>query len=64
MGSPARDSAVEYLDVLSGSAGEEAEGSIFRVSNPEDEDLGLRFDLTVPLSTFRLAVPPRDGSSL
>ena len=42
--------AIEYLDVLSGSAGEEAQESIFRVSNPEEEELGLRFDLTVPLS--------------
>ena len=42
--------AIEYLDVLSGSAGEEAQQSIFRVTNPEDEALGLRFDLTVPLA--------------
>ena len=42
--------AIEYLDVLSGSAGQEAQQSIFRVLNPEDEELGLRFDLTVPLS--------------
>ena len=48
--SPLETPAVEYLDVLSGSAGEEAQKSIFRVSNPEEEDLGLRFDLTVPLS--------------
>ena len=48
--SPLETPAVEYLDVLSGSAGEEAQGSIFRVTNPEEEALGLRFDLTVPLS--------------
>ena len=48
--SPLDTPAIEYLDVLSGSAGEEAQQSIFRVSNPEREDLGLRFDLTVPLS--------------
>ena len=33
--------AIEYLDVLSGSAGEEAQQSIFRVSCPEKEPLGL-----------------------
>ena len=38
--SPLETPAVEYLDVLSGSAGQEAQGQIFRVSNPEDEDLG------------------------
>jgi histidyl-tRNA synthetase len=42
--------AIEFLDVLSGSAGQEAQQSIFRVTNPEDEALGLRFDLTVPLA--------------
>ncbi len=48
---PLATPAIEYLDVLSGSAaGEEAQASIFRVQNPEEEDLGLRFDLTVPLA--------------
>ncbi len=47
---PLSTPAVEFLDVLSGSAGQEAQQSIFRVSNPEKEDLGLRFDLTVPLA--------------
>ena len=36
--------------VLAGSAGQEAQQSIFRVTNPENEALGLRFDLTVPLA--------------
>lgn len=48
--SPLETPAIEYLDVLSGSAGEETQNSIFRVTNPEEEALGLRFDLTVPLS--------------
>ncbi|HUP63331.1 MAG TPA: histidine--tRNA ligase [Thermoanaerobaculia bacterium] len=47
---PLTTPAIEYLDVLSGSAGQEAQQSIFRVSNPENEALGLRFDLTVPLA--------------
>jgi histidyl-tRNA synthetase len=43
--------AIEYLDVLRGSsAGSEAQQSIFTVQSPEKEDLGLRFDLTVPLA--------------
>ncbi len=48
--SPLETPAVEYMDVLSGSAGQEAQQSMFSVSNPEEEALGLRFDLTVPLS--------------
>lgn len=47
---PISTPAIEYLDVLKGSAGQEAQQSIFTVSNPEGEALGLRFDLTVPLS--------------
>jgi histidyl-tRNA synthetase len=43
--------AIEYLDVLRGSsAGQETAQLIFTVSNPEEEELGLRFDLTVPLA--------------
>ncbi len=47
---PISTPAVEYLDVLTGSAGQETQQSIFTVANPEGEALGLRFDLTVPLS--------------
>ena len=47
---PLNTPAIEFLDVLSGSAGQEAQQSLFRVSNPEQEELGLRFDLTVPLA--------------
>jgi histidyl-tRNA synthetase len=48
---PLATPAIEYLDVLRGSsAGQEAQQSIFTVSNPEEEELGLRFDLTVPLA--------------
>ncbi|MBV8199809.1 MAG: histidine--tRNA ligase, partial [Acidobacteria bacterium] len=42
--------AIEYLDVLTGTAGQETQQSIFTVQNPEREPLGLRFDLTVPLA--------------
>src|SRR5204863_4353036 len=47
---PLSTPAIEFLDVLSGSAGQEAQQSIFRVTNPEREELGLRFALTVPLA--------------
>src|SRR5689334_7545024 len=47
---PLATPAIEYIDVLSGTAGHEAQQSIFRVMNPEREELGLRFDLTVPLA--------------
>jgi histidyl-tRNA synthetase len=47
---PLSTPAIEYLDVLSGSAGQEAQQSLFFVQNPEEESLALRFDLTVPLA--------------
>jgi len=47
---PLATPAIEYLDVLSGSAGQEVSQTIFRVVSPEEEPLGLRFDLTVPLA--------------
>src|SRR5215475_425952 len=47
---PLTTPAVEYLGVLSGSGGEEIQESIFVVRNPEEEELGLRFDHTVPLA--------------
>jgi histidyl-tRNA synthetase len=48
---PLSTPAIEYLDVLFGSeAGDEASKSIFFVEGPEDDKLGLRFDLTVPLA--------------
>src|SRR5215475_15081641 len=47
---PLTTPAIEYLDVLSGSGGQEIQQSIFVVQNPEKEQLGLRFDHTVPLA--------------
>lgn len=54
---PVATPAIEYLDVLGGSAGEEAQQSIFHVTNPEGERLGLRFDLTVPLARLVAQYP-------
>lgn len=42
--------ALEYLATLVGTAGEETNKQIFRLKSPEHEDIGLRFDLTVPFA--------------
>ncbi len=42
--------ALEYLDVLLGSAGEESDKQLFEVEGPDEEQLGLRFDQTVSLA--------------
>ncbi len=41
--------AMEFLDVLTTKSGEEIERQIFRI---REENIGLRFDLTVPLARF------------
>ncbi|MEO5763225.1 MAG: histidine--tRNA ligase [Vicinamibacteria bacterium] len=54
---PIASPAIEHLRVLAGSGGAEASASIFRVQGPEDDPLGLRFDLTVPLARFMAQYP-------
>lgn len=54
---PVSTPAIEHLRVLSGSAGSEAQGSIFKVQGPDDDALGLRFDLTVPLARLVAQYP-------
>lgn len=49
---PLATSAIEHWEVLVGSAGPEAHQQIFAVASPEQDELGLRFDLTVPLSRY------------
>jgi len=54
---PISTPAIEHLRVLSGSAGAEAQTSIFKVQGPDDDLLGLRFDLTVPLARLVAQYP-------
>lgn len=42
--------AMEYLDILTGSAGEATDRELFVVQGPDEERLGLRFDQTVSLA--------------
>ncbi len=42
--------AIEYFDVLTGSAGDESDKQLFEVQGPEEERLALRFDQTVSLA--------------
>ncbi len=47
--SPLDTPAIENLETLSKKGGDEIEGQIFKI---QDSGLGLRFDLTVPMSRF------------
>lgn len=47
---PVETPALEYLEILLGEYGEENTKQIFRLKSPEEQDVALRFDLTVPLA--------------
>ncbi len=49
--------AQEYALTLIGPGGDESNKQIFRFTSPEGEDIGLRFDLTVPLARVIATYP-------
>src|SRR5690606_12597147 len=44
--------ALEYLDVLAGKGSDETDKQLYRFQDHGGRDVGLRFDLTVPLARF------------
>jgi histidyl-tRNA synthetase len=44
--------ALEYLDVLTGKGSDETDKQLYRFQDHGGRDVGLRFDLTVPLARF------------
>ena len=44
--------ALEYLDVLSGKGSDETDRQLYRFTDNGGRDVGMRFDLTVPLARF------------
>lgn len=44
--------ALEYTEILLGRGGEETDKQLYRFKDHGDRDVGLRFDLTVPLARF------------
>ncbi len=51
--------ALEHLDVLLGTGGEETNKELFRLETPEAEPVALRFDLTVPFARVLAQYPDR-----
>ena len=47
---PVETPAMEYLDILLGKYGDEGDQLIYRLAYKDGKTLGLRYDLTVPLS--------------
>jgi histidyl-tRNA synthetase len=50
--SPIDTPALEYLEILLGKGGEESDRLMYRFQDHGGRDVGLRFDLTVPLARF------------
>lgn len=44
--------ALEYLDILIGKGGDETDKQLYRFKDHGGRDVGMRFDLTVPLARF------------
>ncbi|MFP4501183.1 MAG: histidine--tRNA ligase [Candidatus Hydrogenedentota bacterium] len=49
--------AMESLEVLLGSGGENTDKELFRLESPEGDLIGLRFDLTVPFARLMAQYP-------
>ncbi len=50
--SPIDTPALEYLDILLGKGSDETDKQLYRFQDHGGRDVGLRFDLTVPLARF------------
>ncbi|MCH8043770.1 MAG: ATP phosphoribosyltransferase regulatory subunit, partial [Planctomycetes bacterium] len=50
--SPIDTPALEYLDILIGKGGAETDKQLYRFEDQGGRQVGMRFDLTVPLARF------------
>jgi histidyl-tRNA synthetase len=56
---PLETPALEHLEVLLGTGGEETNKELFRLESPEGEPIALRFDHTVPFARLLAQYPDR-----
>lgn len=56
---PLETPALEYLDTLLGTGGENTNKELFRLESPENDAIALRFDLTVPFARLLAQYPDR-----
>src|SRR5580698_2424128 len=50
--SPIDTPALEYLEILTGKGGDESDKQLYRFEDHGGRNVGMRFDLTVPLARF------------
>ena len=51
--------AMEHLETLLGTGGENSNKELFRLESPEEESIALRFDLTVPFARILAQYPDK-----
>lgn len=56
---PLQTPALEHIEVLLGTGGEETNKELFRLESPEGEPIALRFDQTVPFARLMAQYPDR-----
>lgn len=56
---PLQTPALEYLDTLLGTGGEETNKELFRLETPEGEPIAMRFDQTVPFARMMAQYPDK-----
>ncbi len=56
---PLQTPALEYLDALLGTGGEETNKELFRLETPEGEPVAMRFDQTVPFARMMAQYPDK-----
>lgn len=56
---PVETPALEHLDTLLGTGGENTNKELFRLETPEEDPIALRFDLTVPFARLMAQYPDR-----
>ncbi|MCA9122042.1 MAG: histidine--tRNA ligase [Planctomycetaceae bacterium] len=60
--SPIDTPALEYLDILTGKGSDETDRQLYKFKDHGGRDVGLRFDLTVPLARFAAQHVPKLGT--
>ncbi|HUG68642.1 MAG TPA: histidine--tRNA ligase [Pirellulaceae bacterium] len=60
--SPIDTPALEYLEILTGKGSDETDRQLYKFQDHGGRDVGLRFDLTVPLARFAAQHAPKLGT--
>lgn len=60
--SPIDTPALEYLEILTGKGSDETDRQLYKFQDHGGRDVGLRFDLTVPLARFAAQHIPKLGT--